>query len=270
MQFQVSVIIPCYRCADTIGRAVDSVLRQTLQPAEIILVEDFSDDAGATLAALYALELAHHSTSIRVIALENNCGPGGARNVGWAAANGHYLAFLDADDSWPPSKLKTQLNWMREHPEVVLTAGRTRQLQTDHVPTSQLAFTNAVRVSGLKLLLSNCFPMRTVVLRRDVALRFAPVKRYAEDYLLWLRIVLSGMPAYVLDVPLGYSYKAEFGTSGLSANLWKMELGVIDAYRSVRADGLISETTSYACILFSLLKFVRRLFLSALASGRVR
>jgi glycosyltransferase involved in cell wall biosynthesis len=260
---RVSVIIPCYRCTNTIGRAVDSVLRQTRSSTEIILVEDCSTDDGATLAVLYALKAAQGDVQILIVVMERNAGPGGARNAGWAMAQGDYIAFLDADDSWHPRKLEVQLAWMQAHPVARLTAGRSALLTAGQSPHDFVLPATARLVSGAALLRSNCFPTRTVMLRRDVKLRFDPAKRYAEDYLLWLRVVLSGMPSYVIDLPLAYTYKAEYGASGLTANLWKMELGEIDTYLQACADGLISKLACYALVFYSLLKFVRRLVLCA-------
>lgn len=260
----VSVIIPCYRCADTLGRAVDSVLRQTQPAAEIILVEDCSSDGGATLAAMYALAAdAQGKVRVSIVVLERNSGPGGARNAGWEIAQENYIAFLDADDSWHPRKLEFQLAWMQAHPEARLTAGRSALLAAGQLPHDFVLPASARLVSGAALLRSNCFPTRTVMLRRDVKLRFDPAKRYAEDYLLWLRVVLSGMPSYVIDLPLAYTYKAEYGASGLTANLWKMEKGEIDAYLQVYADRLISKLACYALVFYSLLRYLRRLLLSA-------
>lgn len=263
MLARVSVIIPCYRCADTIGRAVDSVLRQTRPAAEVILVEDCSTDDCATLAALYALKAVQGDVQISVVGLEKNAGPGGARNAGWAMAQGDYIAFLDADDSWHPRKLEVQLAWMQAHPEARLTAGRSALLTAGQPPHNLALPASARLVSGAALLRSNCFPTRTVMLRRDIKLRFDPTKRYAEDYLLWLRLVLSGMPSYVIDLPLAYTYKAEYGASGLTAHLWKMERGEIDTYLRVCADGLISKLACCALVLYSLLKFGRRLVMRA-------
>lgn len=115
----VSVVIPCYRCSDVIERAVTSVWEQTLRPAEVILVDDCSGDG--TVDTLYALQKKFPPNWIKVIELEQNSGPGEARNAGWAAASHSYVAFLDADDSWHPQKIEIQYSWMIEHPDVVLT-----------------------------------------------------------------------------------------------------------------------------------------------------
>jgi GT2 family glycosyltransferase len=65
----VSVIIPCYCCVDTIKRAVDSVIAQTLPPEEIILIDDFSNDDGVTLTTLNYLRQMHQKTSIKIVLL---------------------------------------------------------------------------------------------------------------------------------------------------------------------------------------------------------
>jgi len=259
MYADVSVIIPCYRCSATIGRALESVLHQTLLPSEIFLVDDHSNDTQETLLTLFKLRDAHPCANIKVIALNKNVGPGGARNAAWRHANKTYVAFLDADDTWHPAKLAVQLDWMQAHPEVALTAARTEHLLIAEPRKFIRLPVSAQPISPFKLLLKNTLPTRTVMLRREINFRFDPNKRYAEDYWLWLSIVLSGLRAYVLDVSLGFTHKSEFGSHGLSADLWKMWLGEVDTYQRLRRAELISFPISYIYIFFSLLKFIVRL-----------
>ena len=259
MSADVSVIIPCYRCSATIRRAVESVLHQTLRPSEIFLVDDHSNDDQETMLELLKLRDAHPSANIQVLTLKKNVGPGGARNAAWCRANKTYLAFLDADDTWHPAKLALQLDWMRAHPEVALTAAKTEQLLIAE-PIKDIGWPlTANIVSPFKLLLRNNLPTRTVMVRREIDFRFDPTKRYAEDYWLWLSIVLSGLHAYVLDASLGFTHKSELGSRGLSADLWKMWLGEVDTYQRSRRAGFISFPICYLCIFFSLLKFIARL-----------
>lgn len=97
----VSVIIPAYNAEPFIRETVESVLAQTVPPVEIIVVNDGSTDGTAAV-------LRDFGTRIQVLTQPNR-GPTAARNAGAAAARGHWLAFLDADDLWLPAKLERQL-----------------------------------------------------------------------------------------------------------------------------------------------------------------
>jgi teichuronic acid biosynthesis glycosyltransferase TuaG len=97
------------------------------------------------------------------------------------------------------------------------------------------------------------------MLRRNLPCRFDTKKRHAEDYLLWLQVVLGGWPAWFIESTLAYSYKEDFGQAGLSKNLWQMERGVLDALKRIRREKLISRAACLFAMLFSILKFIRRL-----------
>lgn len=106
----VSVVVPCWRCRDTIARAVESIAAQTRLPHEVILVDDASGDG--TAGALHALAGRYPKDWITVIEQRDNGGAGVARNAGWETASSPYIAFLDADDAWHPKKLEIQVAWM--------------------------------------------------------------------------------------------------------------------------------------------------------------
>src|SRR3954452_7696310 len=103
MQPLVTVIIPAYNAAATVARAVDSVLAQTYRPIEVIVVDDCSKDATSEIVAAYRDE------RIRLLHLPHNQGVSGALNEGLSIARGEYIAFLDADDEWLPTKLAKQV-----------------------------------------------------------------------------------------------------------------------------------------------------------------
>lgn len=100
---QVSVIVPVYNGAQTIKRALDSVLAQAFSSLEIIVVDDASSDRTVELVAQY------QDDRLTTIQSAENCGAGAARNKGIAAARGRWVAFLDADDAWKPNKLARQV-----------------------------------------------------------------------------------------------------------------------------------------------------------------
>lgn len=97
----ISVVIPAYNAEETIARAVRSALDQTLRPREVIVVDDGSLDA-----TVRAVPTGH--PRVRLIEHESNKGGSAARNTGWRAASGGWIAFLDADDVWRPEKLEMQ------------------------------------------------------------------------------------------------------------------------------------------------------------------
>jgi len=258
----VSVIIPCFRCADTIRRALDSIMLQTLLPEEIILVDDFSNDQNETIAVLESLRNLYSKTNIKIVKLDKNSGPGSARNAGWQQASQPYLAFLDADDSWHPKKLKIQYQWMIEHPDAVLSGHQSLKITAQQIlPTLPDNFV-VTRVNKYSLLFSNRFPTRSVMLKRDVSFRFVPEKRYAEDYLLWLTIVFNGQSAWFLNSTMTYSYKEDFGESGLTGDLWKTQLGVLDTYQQIYNSGFISMVVFILVSSLSLCKYLRRLIIT--------
>lgn len=261
----VSVIVPVYNAASTVGRALDSVLRQTASAAEVIFVDDGSTDFSASI--IEGESRRHPDANIRLIRTGTNRGAGAARNAGWEAAKGQYIAFLDADDSWHSQKLERQYNWMERHPDVSVTGHPCIVARAEDAEADVSPETSARPITAAWLLRSNRFSTPSAMLRRDIPHRFDPDKRYAEDYLLWLRIVLSGGSAYLLDTPLAFLHKARYGAGGLSAELWNMEQGVLDAYRRLYRERLISLPAYAALMSYSLAKYARRLVLSKLRAA---
>jgi glycosyltransferase involved in cell wall biosynthesis len=255
MPASVSVVIPCYRCADTLPRAVASVAAQSLRPAEMILVDDGSDDG--TCEAIGALEKQYGADWISVIRLSRNAGVSAARNTGWDAAMGDYVAFLDADDAWHPSKIALQYGWMREHPEVAVSAHRSIYLE----PHAPLPAPNvqetcpASQITKNRLLRSNPFVTPAVMLKRNLPYRFDSQKRYCEDYLLWLQIVLDGHKIFLLDAELAYVFK-RIGKTGASSHLLKMRYGDITNYWQLWKSKRLDVFRASALTIYSLMKFV--------------
>ena len=254
----VSVIIPCYRCASTIHRAIQSVIEQTQKPAEVILVDDASADE--TLAVLRELEQ-QYPEWIKVIALAENQGAAFARNTGWAAASQTFIAFLDADDAWHPKKIEIQFTYMSQHPEVTLSGHRHQLLNQDnHLPDWPIpSSTDAVSINKWDLLISNKFITPSIMLRRDIAWRFFEHQRYMEDHLLWLEIICNGAIVVKLPEELAAIYKSSFGVKGLSANIFAMEKSELYNYVHLYKLQGISLSALMFLQVFSLLKFLRRL-----------
>jgi Glycosyl transferase family 2 len=113
----VSVVVPLYNKATYIERTLRSIAAQTVQPLEIIVVNDGStDDGPAVVKGLIEAELG----PIQLVH-QPNLGPGAARNHGLRLATGSHIAFLDADDEWLPLFLETAGQNLRNHPHCVLS-----------------------------------------------------------------------------------------------------------------------------------------------------
>ena len=124
----VSVIIPVFNCEGYVAAAIESVLGQTRSPDEVIVVDDGSSDATATVLALFGSRI--------TIISQPNRGGAEATNRGVAAASGDFLCFLDADDLWTPDKLAIQMNWLSAHPETEAVFGHVRQFISEDLEPS--------------------------------------------------------------------------------------------------------------------------------------
>jgi glycosyltransferase involved in cell wall biosynthesis len=193
----VSMIVPAYRAAGTIRRAIDSALGQTRPPDEILIVDDGSpDDIGSALAG--------YPVQVRLVRKANG-GAASARNFGIDHAEGNFIAFLDADDYWEPNKLQRQLAVFDQHPEIGLVASRYYEEEPGTARTAPGAASDPMtgRVlhadqEGLSLLVTRIWTT-TVLVRRDVLAdhRFEPGLEPAEDRDMWIRLA-SAAPVYIL------------------------------------------------------------------------
>lgn len=187
----VSVLIPAFNAADHLARALESALGQTVPPDEIVVVDDGSTDGTAELAASYG-------PLIRLVRHERNLGLSRTRNDGIRAATGEFIALLDADDRWLPTKLERQLDALAAvggGVGVVFCLTRIVRLDgltwidcvDDPAPDRDpdaflrtLLWKNAVSGSG-------CSPL----IRRDLLIEvggYDEALRTCEDWDLWLRL----------------------------------------------------------------------------------
>ena len=125
---KVSVIIPVFNGAETIGRALQSVFAQTFTDYEIVVVNDGSTDDTASV-------LAGYGEKIRVVS-QSNRGLSAARNAGIAASQGEYVALLDDDDQWLPEKLALCVPVLDADPDCALVYTGMLKVDADGRPLS--------------------------------------------------------------------------------------------------------------------------------------
>lgn len=208
----VSVIIPAYNAAQSIERALKSVAAQTLPAAEIIVVDDGSNDDTAARAA--AMQNMLGSSKLIVIEQPNQ-GAGAARNKAIHAATQPYLAFLDADDEWLPTKLERSMAVMSEA-DYVLVAHDYLDVTLDsdnHVDCAQRF--NEGSDPYISLYLKGFIPSISVVVRRKTVIAaggFDATLRNAQDFELWLKILAEpGTPFKIFGEPLARYYHTSDG-----------------------------------------------------------
>jgi len=197
----VSVIIPSYNRWPLICRAIDSVLAQTVKPAEIIVVDDGSSDS--TTANLHS----KYGDQIGVLEQENR-GVSAARNLGLAHSSGNWIALLDSDDEWLPEKLEQQLSAIALNNDCVLCH------------TDEIWIRNGVRVNPMlkhtkaggdifETCLSLCAISPSSVLIKKQLFNtlgtFDESLPACEDYDLWLRIC-SRYPVHFVNQKLLIKY----------------------------------------------------------------
>lgn len=253
----VSVVMPFYRAHDAVGRAIASIANQSVAPCELIVVDDASgpESAGALDRVLAKVVLRCRT---RVLHLEKNIGAGEARNGGWSASIGEFVAFIDADDAWHPRKLEVQYAFMKANPGIALTGHRHRVVTSVDTPAPPDVASGVTRFDGVDFLVSNRFVTPSVMLRRDLSVRFKAGRRFMEDQHLWALTAFRGHAVARLEAELCDIFKPPYGHGGLSANLVAMEAGELENLRDFRAQGYLGPVLAAALTTWSVAKFARR------------
>jgi glycosyltransferase involved in cell wall biosynthesis len=196
---RVSVVIPAYNSAATLGRALDSVFAQTVPPFETLVVDDCSTDGTPALAGKYA------DKGVRVIALRERSGAAGARNAGIHAAQGELIAFLDSDDAWLPGKLESQLDVIAGDHRLSLVSCASNLISPEGKDLGDLYGGHPPVVgpdAWKSLLVSNFIATPTVVARRAQLISlgcFDSRLKIGEDQDMWIRLALAGHVGFVPD-----------------------------------------------------------------------
>jgi glycosyltransferase involved in cell wall biosynthesis len=182
----VSVIMPVYNRRHLVGAAADSVLQQTYQEVELVMINDGSTDGSNEVLDDYA---ARYPGRVKVIH-QANAGQVVARNNGIAAAKGRYIAFLDSDDTWLSDKLERQMPLFSEG--VGLVYSGIYEIDPDGRVLREVKPEAAMRGNIYhRLLVRNAMTGGSVVVTREALNRvglFDEALRAAENWDLWIRI----------------------------------------------------------------------------------
>ena len=250
---KVSVIIPTYNRERYICQAIDSVLRQTFEDSEVIVVDDGSTDNTKEIIEPFLGKIKYIYT--------DNHGPAHARNIGMQAAGGEYIAFLDSDDLYYPYKLELQSNFLDRHTDIGMVCTEFSAIDANGIwdefhlkkyhkfEHEKLAYNNIyqeeilIEGSGLncrewakrKIYLGNifdayyhniCLATNTIMFRRDI-LKSCGLQneRYwlFEEYEFALRITRHNRIAFI-DVP---TYKIRYHENQISGTNRKRAMQIL-------------------------------------------
>jgi glycosyltransferase involved in cell wall biosynthesis len=224
---RVAAVIPVFR-AGFLAKALQSVMRQTRPPDEVIVVDDGSPDREAVAAAV-----APFATRVTLIEQPNQ-GAAAARNRGMASTTAEYIALLDADDEWYPTFLEEQLATLSAHPDIDLVY--SDGLITGHTALAGQRFMQSCPSTGPvtleSLLAQRCTVLLSgVVMRRRAALAVGGFDlgiRRGQDFDLWLRMAHHGSQlAYTSQVLVLRRIHGE-NLSGTSVNEQERPLRVLE------------------------------------------
>lgn len=211
-----TVIIPVYNMEEYVEHAIHSVQQQTYRDWECIVIDDGSTDASASKIS----SIAKNDSRIRLIRHPNNRGVSISRNEGIKDANGKYIAFLDADDTWNDSFLQSACEKLTNHADVVLLYSRARIDWMTEISRDRSAFGSRGEYGAGKpgytcdpypnILFGNFeVSTSTVVVARNIVLQVGGCKetwRSNEDTLLWYSVLQYGALYYIDKVLATYRF----------------------------------------------------------------
>jgi succinoglycan biosynthesis protein ExoO len=269
---QVSVVIPVYNSACTLRDAVTSVLRQTLEQIEILIVDDASQDDSLALAR----ELAMNDSRIRVLALPENRGKSNAMNVAISEASGAWIAVLDADDWYEPERLATLVS-LAESRCVALAADNQyfHDAAADRIVRTAFPVTQSDKPLNRRAFVVGSNPyadfdygmlkpiVRAEFIRRT-GLTYRENTRLSEDFLYLVEFFAAGGTGVLAGEPL-YHWTQSFGTvsrqwTTTGAGPWRYDyLAALNAQADVLSGLDVEQDRDLARLLTTRVRAFRRL-----------
>jgi len=230
----VSIITPSYNSQRFIKETIDSVLAQSYQDWEMIIVDDCSNDDSVK----YIQKLIKDEARIILLSLKKNVGAAQARNKALEVAKGKYIAFLDSDDIWLPEKLEKQLAFMQKNNHVFIftsytpiSEDGTEEYSAIHVP-SEIDYTGYCKNTIIGCL--------TVIIDKEKTGDFRmPNIKSSHDMALWLLLMKRGFTAYGLDEVLA---KYRLVSTSNTSKKYKAAKDVWKVYRELEELSIIKSS----------------------------
>lgn len=224
---EVSVIMPVYNAAPYLREAIDSIVAQTFQNWELILLNDGSTDDSLQIAQSYT------DSRFKILDSEKNHGLIYQLNRGMEAAQGRYIARLDADDISFPHRLQMQYDFLEMHNEIGLLGGVAEIMGTE----KQIAFSQKHDDILIELLYHNPFVHSTIMFRKEIFVAntngFNAEYKHAEDYHMWHLLAqktrLANLPHVLVSYRAHENQVSRIYENGLHSSADKVRLKFISA-----------------------------------------
>ncbi|WP_413100177.1 glycosyltransferase family 2 protein [Streptomyces sp. Inha503] len=214
----VSVVMPVYNSAATLGAAIRSVLTQTHSDLELLITDDQSSDGSMDLL----MEFARQDKRVLPEAAPERGGAGRARNLAIERARGDYVAFLDSDDMWLPEKAERQIEFAAAGTAPLTFTSYFKMAadyggeSTDFIPNGRVVRAREHVDYGAMLVQDHIGALTAMYDRNVLGTRLMPEMRKRQDYALWLSIMRDGADARGLPEPLAVYRSHQAGS--LSSN----------------------------------------------------
>ncbi|WP_445383543.1 glycosyltransferase family 2 protein [Robiginitalea sp. IMCC43444] len=245
MKPEVSIITPVFNAEKHIIKCLESVLNQSFENFEHILIDDYSTDRSGAIIN----EKAAKDDRIRYIRMAQNAGPAVSRNKGIESARGRFIAFLDSDDIWHPEKLTRQISYMKEN-EYHFTFTSYNTMNEEGIKLDRV-MEAASKVTYKKALYKNPIGCLTAIYDTQFfGKQYMPEIRKRQDFALWLKL-LKKTDAYGLQEVLA-TYRIQ--SNSVSSN----KLGLIKyewrIYRNIEGFGYFKSAYFLISAIFIKLK----------------
>lgn len=240
---KVSIITPSYNSSLFISHTIQSVLSQSYQNWEMIIVDDCSSDNSVKIIK----EFKKKDKRIKLIPLYKNVGAAEARNIALREASGKFIAFLDSDDMWYPYKLEKQLAFMQnnEYPFTYTAYERINQDNSRIINNIYVPH----KISYNEFLKNTIIGTLTVLIDKQKTGYFEmPNIRSSHDMALWCKLLKKGFNAYGLNEILS-SYRIV--DSSNTAKKWKAAKDVWIVYREIEHLNILKSTYYFICYAFN-------------------
>lgn len=249
MGILISIITPCYNAENYISQSIESVIRQTYNDWEMIIVDDCSADKSSEIIISYSKK----DSRIKYYRTKKPSGsPSLPRNVGIKNASGKYIAFLDADDIWLPQKLERQVCFMEDN-NYDLSYSYYEKMDWRGKRNNRIIKTRDVTTYN-NLLKSNSIPCLTSMIRKSVIGNSYFKQIPQEDFCFWLDILNKGIKAYNMKEITAIYREAK---SSRSANKFDMFKGYWNVIRNHQNISLIP--ACYDMITYTIVGFAKYL-----------